>query len=78
MRSDLRFRQGLPVIIDTVMTMLPHEDVQLSCHLCGDAFVFSAGEQELQRLRGFEQVPTRCPQCRRRPPTQPYAPRTSR
>jgi len=49
----------------------------MSCHLCGEAFVFTAGEQELQRLRGFERVPTRCPQCRRRPPTQPYLPRVT-
>jgi putative zinc ribbon protein len=60
------------------MTSASHEDLDLSCHLCGDAFVFTAGEQELQRLRGLELVPTRCPQCRRRPPTLPYLPRVTR
>ncbi len=61
------------------MTTLPrpHDDLHLSCRLCGEAFVFSSGEQELQRLRGVERVPTRCSQCRRRPPTQPYLPRVT-
>ena len=48
------------------------------CRLCGDNFVFSAGEQELQRLRGLEQAPTRCSVCRTRPPTLPFIPKLSR
>ncbi|MBV9169789.1 MAG: zinc-ribbon domain containing protein [Chloroflexi bacterium] len=53
-------------------------DITLECHLCGEAFVFSAGEQELQRLRGIDRAPTRCSVCRRRPPTLPWiqTPRT--
>ena len=53
-------------------------DRHLECHLCGDSFVFSAGEQELQRVRGIDRVPTRCPVCRRRPPTVPFLPRLPR
>jgi hypothetical protein len=49
-------------------------DRQLVCHLCSESFVFSAGEQELQRLRGVDRIPTRCPVCRRRPPTVPWLP----
>jgi hypothetical protein len=50
------------------------QDQTLTCRLCGDEFVFSAGEQELQRLRGLERPPTRCSTCRRRPPTVPWIP----
>jgi Probable zinc-ribbon domain len=50
-------------------------DQHLVCRLCGEGFVFSAGEQELQRLRGLERAPTRCPVCRRRPPTLPWIPK---
>ncbi|GAC1317939.1 MAG: hypothetical protein NVSMB2_12260 [Chloroflexota bacterium] len=50
-------------------------DRELTCRLCGDAFVFSAGEQELQRVRGIDRVPTRCSVCRRQPPTVPVLPR---
>ena len=53
-------------------------DRHLECHLCGESFVFSAGEQELQRVRGIDRVPTRCPVCRRRPPTVPFLPRLTR
>jgi hypothetical protein len=49
-------------------------DQVLECRLCGESFVFSAGEQELQRVRGIERVPTRCSVCRRRPPTVPWIP----
>jgi len=56
----------------------PLADRQLVCHLCGDGFVFSSGEQELQFLRGVDRIPTRCPQCRRRPPTVPWLPTLTR
>jgi hypothetical protein len=56
----------------------PVVDKQLICRLCGETFVFSAGEQELLRLRGLDRVPTRCSICQRRPPTLPLAPRLHR
>jgi hypothetical protein len=40
-------------------------DKDLRCASCGDGFVFSAGEQELYRLRGITQPPERCPSCAR-------------
>ena len=40
-------------------------DKDLQCAACGDGFVFSAGEQELYRLRGIAQPPERCPRCAR-------------
>jgi len=40
------------------------QDKILTCRDCGAQFVFSAGEQEFFRQRGFENEPTRCPDCR--------------
>jgi ribosomal protein S27AE len=40
-------------------------DKTLLCAACGDGFVFSAGEQELFRLRGITTQPARCPSCAR-------------
>lgn len=40
-------------------------DVHLRCASCGDGFVFSAGEQELYRLRGIKVQPQQCPNCTR-------------
>src|SRR4051794_24216552 len=54
------------------------KDQTLVCRLCGDDFVFSSGEQELQRVRGIDKAPTRCSVCRSRPPTMPLLPRLSR
>ena len=42
-------------------------DKVLTCKLCGDGFVFTAGEQELFLLRGVAHEPNRCPLCARRP-----------
>jgi hypothetical protein len=50
-------------------------DLEIVCHLCSEGFVFSAGEQELQRVRGIERAPTRCSACMRRPPTVPWLPK---
>jgi ribosomal protein S27AE len=40
-------------------------DKVLRCALCGDGFVFSAGERELFRLRGIRSEPVHCPNCAR-------------
>jgi ribosomal protein S27AE len=40
-------------------------DIHLNCTSCGDGFVFSAGEQELYRLRGVTLQPQQCPSCSR-------------
>jgi hypothetical protein len=47
------------------MTEREVADKDLRCATCGDGFVFSAGEQELFRLRGIAQQPERCPDCTR-------------
>ena len=51
------------------MTMREVADKDLRCATCGDGFVFSAGEQELYRLRGLTRQPEHCPNCARRWPT---------
>jgi hypothetical protein len=56
----------------------PSTDQDLVCRLCGEPYVFTAGEQELQRVRGIDRVPSRCPHCRRRPPTMPFLPKIAR
>ena len=42
------------------------EDRTLTCKDCGAEFVFTAGEQEFYAEKGFENLPARCPDCRRR------------
>lgn len=39
-------------------------DKNLSCADCGEAFVFTAKDQEFYASRGFTE-PKRCPECRR-------------
>lgn len=41
------------------------EDKTLSCRDCGNEFVFTSGEQEFYKEKGFENEPVRCPDCRR-------------
>lgn len=47
------------------MTTRDIADIDLHCAACGDGFVFSAGEQELYRLRGVSRQPEHCPNCTR-------------
>ena len=41
------------------------EDKTLQCKDCGAEFIFTAGEQEFYKEKGFENEPQRCPECRR-------------
>lgn len=41
------------------------EDKKLICRDCGNEFVFTVGEQEFYKEKGFENEPVRCPDCRR-------------
>ncbi len=41
------------------------EDRTLVCKDCSQEFVFTAGEQEFYKEKGFENDPVRCPDCRR-------------
>ena len=41
------------------------EDKKIICKDCGKEFIFSVGEQEFFKEKGFENDPVRCPECRR-------------
>lgn len=41
------------------------EDKKITCRDCGNEFVFTVGEQEFYKEKGFENDPVRCPDCRR-------------
>jgi CxxC-x17-CxxC domain-containing protein len=41
-----------------------YADKTLTCRDCGQAFVFTMGEQEFHASRGFTNEPGRCPDCR--------------
>lgn len=45
-------------------TMNDLHDRKLVCMGCSREFIFSSSEQEFYRSKGFENVPTRCPECR--------------
>ena len=40
-------------------------DKTLTCRDCGNEFVFTEGEQEFYKEKGFENEPTRCPAFRK-------------
>ena len=40
-------------------------DQLLTCIDCGQEFTFTAGEQEFFAQKGFQNKPSRCPDCRR-------------
>ncbi|MDD2481220.1 MAG: zinc-ribbon domain-containing protein [Lutispora sp.] len=40
-------------------------DKNLTCKDCGKEFVFTEGEQEFYKEKGFENEPQRCADCRR-------------
>ncbi|MCC7107021.1 MAG: zinc-ribbon domain containing protein [Chloroflexi bacterium] len=41
-----------------------YADKQLTCRDCGQAFTFTVGEQEFHASKGFNNEPSRCPECR--------------
>lgn len=41
-----------------------HTDKTLNCRDCSKEFIFTAGEQEFYATRGFQNEPSRCPECR--------------
>jgi CxxC-x17-CxxC domain-containing protein len=43
---------------------LSYADKTLTCRDCGQAFVFTTGEQEFHASKGFTNEPGRCPDCR--------------
>ena len=43
---------------------MSYADKVLNCRDCGQAFTFTAGEQEFHASKGFENEPSRCQDCR--------------
>ena len=43
---------------------LSYADKPLTCRDCGQAFVFTTGEQEFFAQKGFTNEPSRCQECR--------------
>ncbi len=41
-----------------------YQDKTLSCRDCGKDFTFTASEQAFYAEKGFENEPSRCPECR--------------
>ncbi|MBD7910230.1 MULTISPECIES: zinc-ribbon domain-containing protein [Clostridium] len=41
------------------------EDKTITCKDCGKEFIFTVGEQEFFKEKGFENDPVRCPDCRK-------------
>ena len=39
-------------------------DKTITCKDCGKPFTFTAGEQEFYQQKGFQNEPSRCPECR--------------
>ncbi|MEG0134348.1 MAG: zinc-ribbon domain-containing protein [Clostridium sp.] len=40
-------------------------DKTMTCRDCGAEFIFTVGEQEFYKEKGFDNEPTRCADCRR-------------
>lgn len=40
------------------------QDQTLTCVDCGKQFTWTAGEQEFYKAKGFDNPPSRCPECR--------------
>jgi CxxC-x17-CxxC domain-containing protein len=43
---------------------MSYADKTLTCRDCGQTFTFSASEQQFYADRGFQNQPSRCPECR--------------
>ncbi|HLQ33413.1 MAG TPA: zinc-ribbon domain containing protein [Chloroflexota bacterium] len=43
---------------------MTYADKTLTCRDCGQTFTFSASEQQFFADRGFQNEPSRCPECR--------------
>lgn len=43
---------------------MTYEDKQLTCKECGREFTFTASEQAFYDEKGFQNAPSRCPECR--------------
>ena len=52
------------------------QDQTLVCRDCGKQFVWTAGEQEFYKQKGFDNPPSRCPEDRAKKKTEKMSSRT--
>lgn len=43
---------------------MEYQDKSIKCKECGNDFVFTAGDQAFYAMKGFENTPARCRDCR--------------
>ena len=55
--NNIRLRKGFRFMAEL-------GDKTLVCKGCGNEFIFTVSEQEFYKKKGFENEPTRCPECR--------------
>jgi len=53
------------------------QDQTLTCKDCEQPFTWTAGEQEFYQMKGFDNQPTRCPECRKKKKAQKFSDRRS-
>lgn len=53
------------------------QDKTLICKDCGEEFIFTVGEQEFYKEKGFENEPQRCKECRQKRKSERNASRNS-
>src|SRR5262249_4459675 len=46
------------------LSLLSYADKTLTCRDCGESFVFTVSEQQFFADKGFQNDPSRCPECR--------------
>jgi hypothetical protein len=65
MSSHLFQGYGSVACEDTSDRDQSYADVELGCPVCGEIFIYGAGERQLASLRGVQLQPKLCPVCRR-------------
>jgi len=63
-KDDTTYNNNIKMINDDTSNVIGSlQDVNLSCRDCSNKFIFSIGEQEFFRSKGFDNKPTRCKLC---------------
>lgn len=54
------------MIVNCSLINMDLQDKTMVCRDCGKEFIWTAGEQDFYKQKGFDNEPTRCPDCRRK------------
>lgn len=60
---DVEYIEERRALIDQALEGSESEDLFLDCWDCGEQFIFTVGEQQFYKQKGFVH-PKRCPECR--------------